>query len=195
MAIPLILLAIGSIVAGYVGVPHALGGSNRIESFLEPSFTAHAASGREAAAGVPAAETHEPEAAHADVGTERTLMALSVGIALAGIGLAWYFWLANRRVVETLATSLAPIHRLLLNKYYVDELYDNAIVRPIRMISEQGLWRVADVKIIDGAVNGAAAVVDAGAVVLRRLQSGSVRTYAGSVILGVVVILGYYLWR
>jgi NADH-quinone oxidoreductase subunit L len=77
----------------------------------------------------------------------------------------------------------------------VDELYDAAIVHPIRVISEQGLWRGADVKLIDGAVNGAAAIVDGGALVLRRLQSGSVRTYAGSVIVGVVVILGYYLWR
>jgi NADH-quinone oxidoreductase subunit L len=56
------------------------------------------------------------------------------------------------------------------------------------------LWRVFDVKIVDGAVNGTGAIVDAGAAMLRRLQTGSVRAYAGSVFVGVVMILGYYLW-
>ena len=93
-----------------------------------------------------------------------------------------------------MARSFSGPHRVLLNKYYVDELYDRAIVGPIRAVSEHGLWK-ADVKIVDGAVNGVAAIVDTGALVLRRLQSGSVRTYAGSVIVGVVVILGYYIWR
>ena len=62
-------------------------------------------------------------------------------------------------------------------------------------MSREGLWRGFDVKVIDGAVNGAGAIVDGGADVLRRLQTGSVRTYAGSLFVGVVVILGYYLWR
>jgi NADH-quinone oxidoreductase subunit L len=193
MAIPLILLAVGSIVAGYVGVPHALGGSNRIESFLEPSFEAHAAAGQETAAPA-AAETHEPEAAHADIGTERTLMALSVGIALAGIGLAWYFWLANRRVVEGLARSFAPLHRLLLNKYYVDELYDAAIVQPIKKMSTGALWKGVDAGLIDGTVNGVGLAVSGASTGLRRLQTGSVRTYAFALFAGAISILAYYLF-
>jgi NADH-quinone oxidoreductase subunit L len=87
------------------------------------------------------------------------------------------------------------VHTLLLNKYYVDEAYDNVLVRPLKAVSEEGLWRGVDVGVIVGAVNGAGAIVDAGAEVLRRLQSGSVRTYAGGLVAGVVVILGYYLWR
>jgi NADH-quinone oxidoreductase subunit L len=193
MAIPLILLAVGSIVAGYVGVPHALGGSNRIESFLEPSFEAHAAAGQETAAPA-AAETHEPEAAHADIGTERTLMALSVGIALAGIGLAWYFWLANRKVVEGLARSFAPLHRLLLNKYYVDELYDAAIVQPIKKMSTGALWKGVDAGLIDGTVNGVGLAVSGASTGLRRLQTGSVRTYAFALFAGAISILAYYLF-
>ena len=93
------------------------------------------------------------------------------------------------------ARSLSGLHRLLLNKYYVDEIYDATVVKPIKVVSTEGLWRGFDVKVVDGAVNGTAAIVDGGAAVLRRLQSGSVRTYAGSVLVGVVVILGYYLWR
>ncbi len=94
-----------------------------------------------------------------------------------------------------MARSLAPIYRLLLNKYYVDELYDASLVQPLVVVSREGLWRAVDVGVIDGAVNGVAALVDAGAATLRRLQTGSVRTYASSLFLGVVLVLGYYLWR
>jgi NADH-quinone oxidoreductase subunit L len=61
--------------------------------------------------------------------------------------------------------------------------------------SEEGLWRWFDVRVVDGAVNGAAEVVGTGASVLRRLQTGSVRSYAGSLLVGVILVLGYYLWR
>ena len=87
------------------------------------------------------------------------------------------------------------VHRLLLNKYFVDEVYDAGVVQPIRIVSQEGLWRGVDVNVIDGAVNGVGALVQASATTLRRLQTGSVRTYAGSIVLGVVLILGYYLWR
>jgi NADH-quinone oxidoreductase subunit L len=93
------------------------------------------------------------------------------------------------------AEQFAAAYRLLLHKYYVDELYDAAIVRPIHAVSREGLWRGFDVKVIDGAVNGAGALVDAGAWTLRRVQTGSVRAYAGSILFGVVLILGYYIWR
>ena len=76
----------------------------------------------------------------------------------------------------------------------MDEIYDAAVVQPIRVVSQEGLWRGFDVKVIDGAVNGAAAIVDSSATMLRRLQTGSVRTYAGSLFVGVVAILAYYLW-
>jgi NADH-quinone oxidoreductase subunit L len=68
-------------------------------------------------------------------------------------------------------------------------------VQPIKVASTEGLWRNFDVRLVDGAVNGVAAIVAASASTLRRLQTGSVRTYAGSLFVGVVVILGYYLWR
>ena len=84
---------------------------------------------------------------------------------------------------------------LLLNKYYVDEVYDATIVQPIKVVSTEGLWRGFDVKIVDGAVNGAGYFVSGVSIVLRLLQNGSVKTYAASMFVGVVAILAYYLWR
>jgi NADH-quinone oxidoreductase subunit L len=189
MAWPLIILAAGSIVAGYVGVPHALGGSNRIERFLAPSFGVETTHGGEE---VGAAEGEH--GAPADTGTELSLMAISSGVALAGIGIAAYFFLRRRDRAAAVAAAWRGPYRLLLNKYYVDELYDTVIVQPIKRISSTVLWRWVDAGLIDGAVNGAGAAVRGGSFVLRRVQTGSMRTYAASFFLGVVVILGYYLW-
>ena len=184
MALALVLLAIGSVVAGYIGVPHALNGHNALGAWLEPAFGLRevAAEGAGSAA-----------ADHASL--ELTLMVVSSVIAILGIAIATAIWLKKREFADTMARTFAPIHRLLLNKYYVDELYDAAIVQPIKVVSQQGLWRGFDVRIIDGAVNGTGALVSGGSAVLRRLQTGSVRTYAGSLFVGVVVVLGYYLWR
>ncbi len=196
MAIPLILLAVGSVFAGYVGVPHALHGSNRIESFLEPAFQAPGAAhgGAAAPAEPPAAEPGGAAAAHADTGTELNLMILSSGIALAGIGIAAYFWLRNRHAADAVARSFAPVHRLLLGKYYVDEVYDAAIVQPVKALSTGGLWKGVDAGLIDGAVNGVGVAVSAASGALRRTQTGSVRTYAFGLFAGAVAILAYYLF-
>ena len=123
------------------------------------------------------------------------LLTLAWLLPLLGIGIAAFIWLKRRDIADSTARSFGGVYRLLLNKYYVDELYDATVVHPVETISREGLWRGFDVKVIDGAVNGAAAIVDGSSAMLRRLQTGSVRTYAGSVILGVVLILGYYLWR
>jgi NADH-quinone oxidoreductase subunit L len=187
MAIALIVLAIGSVAAGWIGIPHALGGHNQLHAWLEPAFEAPAVEGAVAATeGEAAAESHES--------LELMLMGVSTLIAVAGIWSAYQVWVKRRSIAENAARELAPIHRLLLNKYYVDEIYDAAIVQPIHAVSREGLWRGFDVKVIDGAVNGAATIVDSSATLLRRLQTGSVRHYAGSLFVGVVAILAYYLW-
>jgi NADH-quinone oxidoreductase subunit L len=188
MAIPLIVLAIGSAVAGFVGVPHALGGHNRIEGFLEPAFEVHAPAVASEAATVP----HAP--AEDLVRTEGMLMALSTGVALAGIGIAAFFWLRRPQAAASLARSLGGLYRFLLNKYYIDEVYDAVIVQPIKRLSEGALWKGMDAGVIDGTVNGVGAVVRSASGSLRQVQTGSVRTYAASLFLGVVMILGWYLW-
>jgi NADH-quinone oxidoreductase subunit L len=204
MAIALILLAIGSVAAGFVGVPHAIGGSNRIETFLEPSFEAHQTAPAnpefqvtQARPDQPRVERHEPAAGEgaADEGTELTLMGVSVGVALAGIGLAAYFWLRNRAAATRVARSATAVYTLLLNKYYVDEIYNAVVVQPIKGASTVLLWKGIDAGLIDGLVNGVGGVVRGSSSSLRRLQTGSVRAYAASLFLGVVVILGWYLLR
>ncbi len=170
MAFALIVLAIGSALAGYVGL------SGRFERFLEPSF------------GGAVLEVA------ADGGVERTLMIVSSGVALAGIGLAVFFFLRRQDAARAIGERFAGLHRILLNKYYVDEIYDAVIVQPIHIVSEEGLWRGVDVRVIDGAVNGAARSVGRAADLLRLVQTGSVRVYAASIFFGVVTILGYYLW-
>jgi NADH-quinone oxidoreductase subunit L len=211
MALPLIVLAIGSIFAGYVGVPHALGGSNRIERFLEPSFEVSERSrGVDAALAATAppegpvrtVAMQEPEAGHApegsdhgesDSSTELMLMALSSGVAIAGIVIAAYFWLRNQPAADAMSRRMHGFHALLLHKYYVDEFYDAVIVQPIKLLSTGGLWKGVDAGLIDGAVNGVGQTVRGGSGLLRRLQTGSVRTYAAFLFLGVVLILGWTL--
>jgi NADH-quinone oxidoreductase subunit L len=218
MALALVLLAVGSVVAGVVGIPHALGGSNRIESFLEPAFhpasagahgqpSAHgvsqpapaheaaAAQAHEAVAGSGAAAHGAETGGHADPTLERMLMVVSLAIALAGIGIAAYFFLMNRALADKVATSFAAVHRTLLNKYWIDELYDRTIVQPIKWLSDHVLWKVVDVWIIDGTVNGVGIFTRGSAAVLRMVQTGSVRAYAASIMIGVVLVLGYYLMR
>ena len=190
MALALILLAIGSVAAGYIGVPHALGGHNALHAWLEPAFGVTETEALNEA--VPLAEEGSADAHEA---LERTLMGVSSLIALLGIGIATFIWLRRRQPADAMARTFSPIHKLLLNKYYVDELYDATIVQPIKVVSQQGLWRGFDVRVIDGAVNGTGALVTGGSAVLRRLQTGSVRTYAGSLFVGVVLVLGYYIWR
>jgi NADH-quinone oxidoreductase subunit L len=124
-----------------------------------------------------------------------TLMLVSIATAIAGIGIAVYFFLRNRPAADRMDERFAGARELLLNKYYVDEIYDGAIVQPIRIASEDALWKAVDVRLIDGTVNGVGQTVGGLAARLRHLQSGSVRTYAASLFFGVVLILGYYLWR
>jgi NADH-quinone oxidoreductase subunit L len=230
MALALIVLAVGSVLAGYVGIPHALGGHNNLAEWLRPSFTAtskalaecnvpvvlpgapagmtlaECAPGDAAPAVASSAQTsaeralpvsavQEPAAGHDETALELTLMGVSSLIALLGIGLAAFLWLKNPQIPASMAASFPGLHRLLLNKYYVDEIYDAAIVHPIQTASREGLWKVADARIIDGAVNVTGLVVAGASAVLRLFQTGSVRSYAASTFVGVVLVLGYYLWR
>jgi NADH-quinone oxidoreductase subunit L len=183
MAIALVVLAIGSLFAGYVGVPHVLGGANRIERFLEPSFVA-------AGAVEPAAA---PEVA-GQSSTEMGLMGVSTLVALGGIGVATFFFLRRPAAADRMATSFSGLHTLLARKYFVDEIYDATIVQPIKWISTVTLWRRVDAGLIDGTVNAVGIIVRGWSAVLRRLQTGSVRAYAMSLFLGVVATMGYYLW-
>ncbi len=204
MAIALVVLAVGAVLAGYVGVPGVLGGENRIERFLEPSFVAapadrgawSAAAGTvgETAASATGPASAEPSTEAGDAALEGQLMLTSTLAAFAGIGLAWLFFLKRRDLSDAAARRFKGLHQLLLHKYYVDEIYDAGIVEPIRIVSEQALWKGVDVGLIDGAVNGAGVTVRGASGWLRLLQTGSIRAYAASLMVGTLLILGYLLW-
>ena len=123
------------------------------------------------------------------------LMLFSVLVAAAGIGIATMFYLRKPGMAEAWAQRFSGVHRLLLGKYFVDEAYDAAVVQPIKRTSTGLLWRGVDAGLIDGTVNGVGLIVRGWSAVLRRLQTGSVRAYAMSVFVGVVVILSLYIWR
>jgi len=200
MATALVVLALGSILAGYVGVPHALGGHNNLGAWLTPVFNATncgqpVTTGALAGMAIEECQPVEERDPAEHAGLELTLMAVSSLVALAGIGLATYLWVKHKEIPARLAAQYPGVHRLLLNKYYVDEVYDATIIQPIKVVSTEGLWRGFDVKVVDGAVNGAGYFVSGLSVVLRLLQNGSVKTYAASMFVGAVAVLAFYLWR
>ncbi len=185
MLVPLVLLAVGAVLAGYVEVPKFLfGGVEKFSEFLAPVLP------RQEVAPVagPAAETF----LHS---FEFNLTLASVSVALLGIFLAYWFYLSKPERAQKLAERLRPIYRLLFNKYWVDELYAAVILKPIHFISTWGLWKVVDLLFIDGLlVNGSGRLVRGVGRVLRHLQSGRVRGYAAWVVLGAVVIVAYLTW-
>ena len=138
MIVPLQVLALGSIVAGFMGVPETLFGGNWIEHFLHPVFAAaHHTLAEVQLAAVPG---------HA---TEYALMAASVGVGLAGILLATRMYLWHPELADSLATRFAGVHRVLLHKYYVDELYGAVFVRGLALGGGNALWS-SDRYVIDG---------------------------------------------
>jgi NADH-quinone oxidoreductase subunit L len=183
MTVPLIVLAILSIVGGYVGVPHL----NKIGAFLEPVFARFQLG---AAPGHTVAKIHEE-----NLGLELMLMLLSVIVALAGIYLASRIYLAKPGLADKLALRLRVFYNLLVHKYYVDEIYNTLFVRPFYWLSEKFFWKFFDVKIVDGTVNGTAEIFGSIASVLRRWQTGIVQNYAVTLVVGLIIILGYLLVR
>jgi NADH-quinone oxidoreductase subunit L len=193
MVIPLIVLAVGAAIAGYVGVPEGLSGGripNYFERLLEPSLShsGHPASGTPSTdAKRPAAHEAQQPAGHAtaseDHGLEIELTLISSIVALLGIGLGWVWF--NRK-------PLWEPPSLLEHKYYVDEAYDAAIVQPIKQSSISILWKFIDVQIIDGAVNGAAQLAGLLGSTLRYLQSGLARSYVAVLVFGALLVIGYF---
>jgi NADH-quinone oxidoreductase subunit L len=117
------------------------------------------------------------------------LMYISVAAGLAGIGLAWLMYLAKPGMADSLANTFKAPYQLLYNKYFVDEIYDAAIVKPVVGGSRFVLWKGVDAGLIDGIVNGVGARSRDVGSVLRLLQSGSVRSYATWVLFGSVALI------
>jgi NADH-quinone oxidoreductase subunit L len=111
-------------------------------------------------------------------------------MALVGIVIAFRYYLQEPGRPEAMAAQYPTLYRALLYKYWVDELYEKAVVRPISSAA-RALSTSFDANMIDGSVNGIASLVGRAGGVLRRLQTGHVPTYVLSILVGVVVLLGY----
>ena len=120
-------------------------------------------------------------------------MAISTGAAIGGLLLAYLFYVAKPALPVSLAAKAHSMYSIVLNKYYVDELYDAVIVWPVVKTSREFLWKFVDTIVIDGTVNGVGKLVRGSAGALRRMQSGYVRTYAGWIFLGGVAVLAWFL--
>jgi NADH-quinone oxidoreductase subunit L len=187
MTVPLIFLAILSTVGGWVAAPHLVGGTEYFDKFLHPVFTMYAPAGAEGAA--EAVEAPGIMLLHA-------LTGWPVLIALAGLLVAWWFYIKSPQTPKKLAESLRAPYTLLLHKYYVDELYNAAIIQPLLWISTNVLWHVVDEGVIDGTVNGIARVSRETGSEAREIQSGNARSYATWVVIGAVgvTVLMLGLW-
>jgi NADH-quinone oxidoreductase subunit L len=185
MALPLVILGAGSILAGFLGTPEVLGlGPNHFHHWLEPVF-AHGAHG----AAAHGAAAHGGEVAHASGGLEISLMLVSIGVALAGLGAAWHFYLRRPELAAAWSKRLGGLHRLLTEKYYVDEIYDAVLVRPTGAFARSVLWKFVDVWIIDGIVNLVGILSRVVSYVVRFFQVGSVQAYALVILAGVIILL------
>ena len=164
MTFPLIVLAVLSIAAGYVGIPE----------FLAPVF----AQGEAAAA-------H-----HGEAGT--VIMIIATLMGLTGIAGAYYVYVLNPQLPEQFASRWKALYEGSLNKWYVDEAYDRAFVRPTVAVAAD-MWKRIDVAVIDGAVNGIARGIAWGGWLLRLIQSGQTQHYALAMALGLVVLVTVFL--
>jgi NADH-quinone oxidoreductase subunit L len=131
----------------------------------------------------------ELQAAYADV--KMPLLVVSVVIALSGLALAAFMYSGNMSRAASLRTGLAPIHRLLTDKYYIDELYERTIVRPLHWISERVFLQLGDRTLFDGTLHGLASMAQRTASGFSRIQAGSLHLYALLVLVGIV---GALLW-
>ncbi len=170
---PMIILAILSIIGGFLGLP--VPKINIIEKALSSVMPI----------------IHLPEPGS----IEFFLMVASLVFSLIGIYIAYIFYIKRRELPSKLASSLKPAYGLLLHKYFVDEIYQKLIVKPLLYLSESILFKIIDVFIIDGAVNGIARITEAFSKESRKIQTGNSKAYAIYIVIGIILILAFYYWK
>jgi NADH-quinone oxidoreductase subunit L len=174
MLVPLIILAVLSIVGGWVAAPALWHGPDYFTNFLSPLF------------GQGAALAAEEAGAY---NLELWLVVVAVTTSLIGLAIAFWMYLKRPTKPAELAQSLKGVYTTLFNKYYVDELYAAVVVKPLLWISTNVFWKTADVAGIDGAVNGIAEGITAVGDGTRHTQSGNTRSYAVWVVIGAIVVI------
>jgi len=178
MLIPLAILAVLSVVGGWIGWPESLGGVQHFDQFLAPVFGGHAE------AAVTAAEHSK----------ELLLAGISVLAALLGLLLAWVLYQRRQDLPDKIAAALGWLYNTVRDKYYVDEGYAAAFVQPLIKGSTYILWRGVDAGAIDATANESAEGAEHVSDALRHMQSGNVRSYAGWVAAGAAVVIAYMVY-
>jgi NADH-quinone oxidoreductase subunit L len=188
MTVPLMILAVLSVVGGWIGIPKvmAFGADiNVLHHWLEPSLTLP---GHSAGSWHGAGAAHGA-AAHPSLGVEWGLIGLAVLVALTGIFFAWQVYRKRPGSAERITTALGPVYRLVRNLYWVDELYDWVIIRPFYLLCR--IASALDRWVVDGLVNASGITADIAGQVIKMFQTGYVRNYALLFLAGVVLILFY----
>ena len=181
MLVPLMILAVLSIVGGWLAAPAFWGSPDYFAKFLEPVF----------AQGTPAESGAAEAAAHA---LETPLAIVAVVTATIGLFVAYWLYLKKPEKPAELAKSFKGVYTTLFNKYYVDELYAATVVKPLLWLSTKVLWQTVDVQMIDRAVNGIAhGALEVGDKT-RQAQSGNTRSYAVWVVIGAIVVIAIIFW-
>jgi NADH-quinone oxidoreductase subunit L len=181
MLVPLMILAVLSIIGGWMAAPEFLGKPDYFARFLDPVFMQGT---------VAAAEAAEP----ARNTLEAPLAVVAVFTALVGLLVAWWLYLRQPGKPEQLAKSMRGLYNTLLHKYYVDEIYAAVIVKPLLWISTNVLWQTVDVRAIDATVNGIAEGAMGVGDGVRHTQSGNTRSYAVWVVIGALVVIAIIFW-
>lgn len=211
MTVPLIILAFLSTFGGLVGIPYAISSlpivssivgkdANHFEHILEPVVAkkgehkeaGHSEEKKEvkhffASETKPAAAKTEDHGAHSpeEISKERWLAALSIILAFSGMGIGWAMFGK---------TPLRQMPKLLENKWYIDEIYNKFIIDPITKFSREGLWKGFDLGVIDGIIHGIGQFVTTFGSLARTIQVGFVRSYAAFILLGALIVLGYFIY-
>ncbi|MBV8115605.1 MAG: NADH-quinone oxidoreductase subunit L, partial [Silvibacterium sp.] len=168
---PLVILAILSVIGGFIGVPAAMGRHDEIGHFLEPVLGS------------------VPHAAGESSGLELGLSAAAVAIGLLGLLVVHFMYKVKPELPGKLATQFRGLYSLLLNKYWVDEIYGAVIVTPLLLFSRYILKALFDRGVIDGAGFAAGMTAQGFGAIVQRVQSGNIRSYAGWLAVGAAVLL------
>jgi NADH-quinone oxidoreductase subunit L len=180
MLLPLCVLALLSVVGGWVGIPAALGGNNGIEHFLGPVFANGAAT--------------EAAAATSGHGVELVLAVVSVLVAVAGFYIAYVFYYEKPGTAAALAERNRRAYNLVNHKYWVDEFYHNFLVTPLLMFTRGVLELVFERGVVNGSARASASATRGLAWLTRKQISGNIRSYAGWLALGAAAVMAVMLF-
>ncbi|MDX5347683.1 MAG: NADH-quinone oxidoreductase subunit L, partial [Hymenobacteraceae bacterium] len=177
MTIPLIVLAVLSTIGGFMGIPAIFGANHFLADFMAPVY-----------AFTNKANPTLLQPLHIDHTTEYILMAVSVAVAVVAIIMAYAIYVKRERVPAPEGAPLSPVKKLVYNKYYIDELYNNLFVKPLMWLSTS-LYRFFEFYVVDGIVNGFGKAVMGSGRSLRMIQTGTIGFYIFMMVIGIALIL------